>query len=186
MQDPKVNPRTVMGPSGLTADQLALYFAVKKPPDGPYLTTTMAELTKSFVDEGIVENVRGDIAFAQAIIETGWFRFDGQVAWYQNNFAGIGATDGGEAGATFPNAATGVRAQIQHLRAYADPNAKTCTKPPLYTDCVDPRFDRVDPKGRAPTWEQMGNGNWATDPAYSVKVIGLYNEMRVFCGLAPI
>ena len=52
--------------------------------------------------------------------------------------------------------------------------------------CVDPRFDKVDPKGKAPTWEQMGYGNWATDEFYALKIVGLYNEIRVFYGLDPI
>jgi hypothetical protein len=176
----------VMGSSTLTADQLVWFFNVKKPPDGPLLTTTINDLAQHFVDEGIIEGVRGDLAFAQAIVETGWFRYGGQVKWTQNNFSGLGAVDGGDAGATFPNAATGVRAQMQHLRAYADPTATKCATPPLYTDCVDARFDQVDPKGKAPTWDDMGNGNWATDPGYAAKVIDLYNQMRAFAGLAPI
>lgn len=183
---PPPNPRTVMGSSTLTRDQLIWFFNVKKPPDGPLLTTTINDLVQHFVDEGTIEGVRGDLAFAQAIVETGWFRYGGQVQWTQNNFSGLGAVDGGGAGATFPNAATGVRAQMQHLRAYADPTATKCAKPPLYTDCVDTRFDLVDPKGKAPTWDDMGNGNWATDPGYAAKVIDLYNQMRAFAGLAPI
>jgi hypothetical protein len=184
--DPAQNPRTVMGPSTLTKDQLVWYFMGHKPPDGPYLTTTLPDLASHFIDEGIIEGVRGDIAFAQSLIETGWFRYGGQVKWQQNNFSGLGAVDGGGGGETFPNAATGVRAQMQHLRAYADPTATKCAKPPLYTECVDTRFDQVDPKGKAPSWEQMGNGNWATDPGYALKVVGLYNDMRLYYGLSPI
>ena len=184
--DPALNPRTIMGPSTLSADQLVLYFEFKKPPGAPKLTTTIQLLAQHFIDEGHIEGVRGDIAFAQSVIETGWFLYGGQVDWTQNNFSGIGATDGGEAGATFPNAAEGVRAQIQHLRAYADPTATKCASPPLYTACVDPRFDKVDPKGKAPSWEQMGYGNWATDQFYALKIVGLYNEMRTFYGIAPI
>jgi flagellum-specific peptidoglycan hydrolase FlgJ len=50
---------------------------------------------------------------------------------------------------------------------------------------VDPRFDFVSPKGKAPTWNQMGNGNWATDPNYASTVINLYNRMRSYAGLPP-
>ena len=74
--------------------------------------------------------------------------------------------------ATFPDARTGVRAQIQHLRAYADATATTCAQPPLHNPCVDPRFNLVSPKGKAPTWNQFGNGKWATDPTYASKIIG--------------
>ena len=45
--------------------------------------------------------IRGDVAFAQAMHETDYFRFTGDVRNGQNNFAGIGATGGGARGASF-------------------------------------------------------------------------------------
>jgi Mannosyl-glycoprotein endo-beta-N-acetylglucosaminidase len=179
-------PVPVMGQSDLGADQIAGFFWAHQPPGSPCLTVSVEELTAYFAWHGNLENVRGDIAFAQAIVETGWFRYGGQVQCWQNNFGGIGATDGGAAGASFPSADTGVRAQIQHLRAYADSTATSCTQPPLHTPCADPRFDLVNPKGKAPTWNQMGNGNWATDPNYAAKVINLYNQMRAYAGLPGV
>jgi Mannosyl-glycoprotein endo-beta-N-acetylglucosaminidase len=176
----------VMGQSSLTSEQIAGFFRVNQPPGSPCLTVSIEQLTADFVWEGNVENVRGDLAFAQSIIETGWFRYGGQVQCEQNNYGGLRATDGGAQGASFPDADTGVRAQIQHLRAYADSSATTCTVPPLHTPCVDPRFDLVSPKGKAPTWNQMGNGNWATDPNYASKVINLYNRMRAGAGLPGV
>jgi Mannosyl-glycoprotein endo-beta-N-acetylglucosaminidase len=176
----------VMGTSDLTAEQIAAFFWANQPPGSPCLNVSVEDLSAYFVWEGNVENVRGDIAFAQSIVETGWFRYGGQVQCGQNNYAGIGATDGGPAGATFPDADTGVRAQIQHLRAYADPSATSCTQPPLHTPCVDPRFDMVSPKGKAPVWNQMGNGNWATSSAYASNVLNLYNRMRTSAGLPPV
>jgi hypothetical protein len=173
----------VRGQSGATAEQMVWWFYANKPPDGPYLTVTMQELTAYFVQEGNDENVRGDIAFAQSIVETGWFRYGGQVQWWQNNYGGLGAVDGGGQGASFPDARTGVRAQIQHLRAYADP---TVTEWNLAYPLVDPRFHLVSPKGKAPTWNDMGNGNWATDPMYGQTVIGIYNQMRQWLGLPPV
>jgi len=92
--------------------------------------------------------VTGDVAFVQGIVETAWYRFSGSVPAWTNNFAGSGATDTNPNPATFPDARTGVRAQIQHLRAYADPSAFACAAPPLHNPCVDPRFDLVVPKGR--------------------------------------
>jgi hypothetical protein len=176
----------VMGQSDLTAEQVAAFFWANQPPGSPCLTVFVEDLSAFFVWEGNVENVRGDIAFAQSIVETGWFRYGGQVQCWQNNYAGLGATDGGAAGASFPDADTGVRAQIQHLRAYADPSATSCTQPPLHTPCVDPRFNLVNPKGKAPTWNQMGNGNWATSTTYASSVLNLYNRMRAFAGLPPV
>jgi hypothetical protein len=176
----------VMGQSSLSSGQLAAFFWANQPPGSPCLTVSVEELTGYFVWEGNVENVRGDIAFAQSILETGWFRYGGQVQCWQNNYAGLGATDGGAQGASFPDADTGVRAQIQHLRAYADPSATSCSQPPLHTPCVDPRFDLVNPKGKAPTWNQMGNGNWATSPSYGANVLNIYNRMRAYVGLPPV
>lgn len=175
-----------MGQSSLTWEQLAQFFWANDPPGSPCLTVSLEQLTQYFVWEGNVENVRGDIAFAQSIVETGWFRYGGQVQCGQNNYGGIGATDGGGQGASFPDANTGVRAQIQHLRAYADPSATSCSQPPLHTPCADPRFDAVQPKGKAPTWDHMGNGNWATSPNYGANVLNMYNRMRTYWGLPAV
>lgn len=121
----------------------------------------------------------------QSVVETGWFRFSGSVPASSNNFAGIGATDTNPAPAVFADARTGVRAQIQHLRAYADPAATTCTVPPLRNPCVDPRFALVVPKGKAPAWNQLGNGNWATASTYGATILQLYTEALAFNGLRP-
>ena len=168
----------VMGASRLDARQLAGWFNTRQPrPSGTYAATVPVEtLALYFIEEGAAEGVTGDVAFMQAIVETGWMRFSGTVPAWKNNFAGIGATDGNPDAAAFPDARTGVRAQIQHLRAYADPTAYACTVPPLHNPCVDPRFDLVVPKGKAPTWNQMGNGNWASASTYAGSILGLYSE----------
>lgn len=83
--------------------------------------------------------------------ETGWLRFGGDVTVSQYNFSGIGAVGGGAKGASFPDVRTGIRAQVQHLRAYADSSATTAS---LANAVVDPRFTYVR-KGAAPwssTW----------------------------------
>ena len=154
---------SIMGPSRLTAGQLVAWFDGRQAAvAGAYRATVPVEaLAASYIEEGAAEGVTGDVAFVQAIVETGWFRFSGVVRPEDNNFAGIGATGGASPPAAFPDARTGVRAQIQHLRAYADPSADACTVPPLHNPCVDPRFDLVTPKGKAPTWNQLGHGNWA-------------------------
>jgi len=156
----------------LSVDQMVAWF--ESYPGRPTYRASVGirELVTYYVEEGNAEGVRGDIAFAQAIVETGWF--SSTLTQTKNNFAGIGAVDTDPLGgaATFPDARTGVRAQIQHLRAYADKTATTCTTPPLHRACVDPRFHLVSPKGKAPTWNQFGNGVWATDPTYSFKIVG--------------
>jgi hypothetical protein len=178
VKGPAAGPVPVMGQSDLGADQIAGFFWAHQPPGSPCLTVSVEELTAYFAWHGNVENVRGDIAFAQSIVETGWFRYGGQVQCWQNNYAGMSGS--------FPDAETGVRAQIQHLRAYADPSATSCSQPPLQTPCVDPTFNFVSPKGKAPNWNDMGNGNWATSPDYAAKVLTVYNEMRAYAGLPGV
>lgn len=177
----------VMGPSRLTGAQITAWFLGRSPqPGGAFgATVAPATLAQYYVEEGAAEGVAGDVAFVQGIVETGWYRFGGSVPGWKNNFAGIGATDTNPAPASFPDARTGVRAQIQHLRAYGDPGAATCTVPPLRNPCVDPRFHMVAPKGKAPTWNQMGNGNWATSTTYASSILRLYNEALAFNGLPP-
>jgi hypothetical protein len=183
---PSPTPATVpiMGASRLGAAQLAAWFNGRQPrPPGVYSATVPVEtLAQYYIEEGAAEGVTGDVAFMQSIVETGWFRFSGTVPAWMNNFAGIGATDTNPNPATFPDARTGVRAQIQHLRAYADPGAYACSVPPLANPCVDPRFALVVPKGRAPTWNQMGNGNWASASTYATTILTLYDEARAYNG----
>jgi hypothetical protein len=178
------NTYRVMGPNRVSAGTIVAWFNTRTPrPPGNYAATVPVDtLASIFVDEGAAEGVTGDIAFVQSIVETGWFRFSGSIAAGNNNFAGIGATDTNPAPAVFADARTGVRAQIQHLRAYADSSATTCTVPPLHHPCVDPRFNLVSPKGRAPTWNEFGNGNWASASTYSTTILALYTELLSFSG----
>ena len=186
---PTVVPPTgtvrVMGVSRLSGAQLVAWFNGRQPRfAGVYRATVAVEtLADHYVREGAAEGVTGDVAFVQGIVETGWFRFEGSVHPSTNNFAGIGASGAQASPSAFPDARTGVRAQIQHLRAYADPGAYACTVPPLHNPCVDPRFDLVVPKGKAPTWNQLGSGNWAASPTYATSILGLYDEALRFSSL---
>lgn len=173
----------IMAPTRLSAPQLTAWFASRPGRREAYRATVPLEtLVRIYLEEGADEAVAGDLAFVQAVVETGWFRFQGLVTPGQNNFAGLGATDERPAPATFPDARTGVRAQIQHLRAYADPDAVACASPPLGHPCADPRFHLVAPKGRAHTWNQMGGGNWATSPAYGDTILRLYRDALAHAG----
>jgi len=185
--EPPFVPVPIMGPARLTAGQLASWFNGRQVGiTGSYRASVPVEtLAAYYVDEGVAEGVTGDVAFVQAVVETGWFRFAGLVRPEDNNFAGIGATDTGPSPAAFPDARTGVRAQIQHLRAYADASAYACTVPPLHNPCVDPRFALVLPKGKAPAWNQLGNGNWATASTYAASILTLYDEARAAIGKSP-
>jgi len=178
----------IMGASAVTSAQIVAWFRNHPQPAGPYAASVpVDQLAQLFVSEGAAEGVRGDIAFVQSIVETGWFRFGGSVPASYNNFSGLGATGGSGAPiASFPSAQMGVRAQIQHLRRYADSTATSCTVPPLHYPCVDPRFDLVVPAGKAPTWNQMGDGNWATSSTYASSILNLYNDLRVYSGLRRV
>ena len=101
----------IMGPAQIDAGRLASWFHGRSPqPGGAYAATVSVEtLATYYLQEGAAEGVRGDVAFIQAIVETGWFRFGGSVPAWKNNFAGIGATDTNPAPAAFPDARTGVR-----------------------------------------------------------------------------
>ena len=116
----------------------------------PKLTCSVEELVYSFVRAGYIENIRWDIAFAQSIKETGYFKYGGQVLYTQNNFAGIGALNGGASGATFSSAFEGALAQMQHLKAYAN------TDDIAWKKLVDPRFNLIAKRGWAPYLEWLG------------------------------
>lgn len=167
----------VMGPDRHTAEELGAWFRSKSIVGAKLSPTEVTELAQLFIEEGRAEGVTGDIAFIQAILETGWFRFSTRMPVHHNNFSGIGAVDGGSSSAVFSSRREGVRAQIQHLRAYSDPTVTTAN---LHRPLVDPRFHLVSPKGKAPAWSQYGNGIWATDPGYAGKIAQLHSELRNF------
>ncbi|HZP30946.1 MAG TPA: glucosaminidase domain-containing protein [Acidimicrobiia bacterium] len=170
---------TVMGTPHVTATQMVAWFSARTShASGWKVAEWPPTVALRYIEEGAAEHVAGDVAFVQAVLETGWFRFDDStVPPSYNNFAGIGATDVNPMPAQFATVQDGIRAQIQHLRAYADTTATTCTSPPLHNPCVDPRFDLVSPKGKAPSWKQFGNGNWATDTDYAAKIWNLYRDL---------
>lgn len=167
----------IAGEAVATAKQMARYSLGKNPfPQLPYCT--MEELAQMFLDEGRLEGIRGDIAFVQALKETGYFRYGGIVQPFQNNYAGIGALNSNAVGqaAAFPDPQTGVQAQIQHLKAYA-------TTTSLYNPCVDPRFSFVT-RGIAPYVEWLGAADnpagmgWAVPGAgYGASVMQMLDAM---------
>ena len=184
------SPTSVTGPSSLTAAQIVKWFKASAPADAVYSATVpIEELVQTFLEESADENVRGDIAFAQSVVETRWFAYGGQVQAYQNNYAGIGVCDSCTGGAVFPDARTGVRAQIQHLRNYADTGSRSwnLTYPPvtqLYPTAKS--YDNFKYKGVAPDWSTWGNGIWASAPDYAHTVLTRYNKLRTSNGLAPV
>jgi hypothetical protein len=119
------------------------------------------DLPKLYREEATIEGVNYDIAFSQMCVETGFLRFGGDIKPSQNNFAALGSIGGASESATFPSARIGVRAHIQHLKAYA-------SLEPLVQELVDPRF-RFVTRGVAPLISQL-SGRWAADPQYGTKI----------------
>jgi uncharacterized protein YlxW (UPF0749 family) len=167
----------IMGPTVLTGAEMASW--LRSSGSSPRLSdgVTVEQIAQMYVDEGTAENVRGDVAFAQASIETGGFSAGGS----DNNFSGLGACDGCGGQNRFPTALDGIRAQIQLLKAYA--GGGPLTNPPSpYWWGPDPmtaanKYDNFGGKGSAPTWQAMGGGKWASDRSYSGKVLGTYGKM---------
>lgn len=132
--------------------------------------STIERFAQIFYEEANAEGVKAEIAFTQCMKETGFLKYGGDVLPNQYNFAGIGAT-GGVHGAKFKNVRTGIRAQIQHLKAYASTS-------PLKNACVDPRFNYVT-RNTAPYVEWLGkqenpNGyGWATAKNYGYDIVGM-------------
>ena len=169
----------IEGTSSVTANSLIMYFKRKnvlypayyKNSDAP----TIEKFCQIYVEEAKAENIKVEVAFMQAMLETGWLKFGGVVEISQYNFAGIGALDGGVKGASFSSVREGVRAQIQHLKAYAN-------KEPLKNQQVDPRFHLVK-RGTAKYVEWLGQQEnpsgygWATSSEYGKKILRLIKEL---------
>lgn len=124
------------------------------------LNCTIDEFVDIAYEEAKIEGVRADIVIAQAIWETGYFQYGGIVSPNDNNYAGIGATGLIGVKEKFKTPRIGLRAQIQHLKAYASTNS-------LVLDIVDPRFKYVT-RGSAPSVEEL-SGKWAV-PGYSTSI----------------
>jgi hypothetical protein len=90
----------------------------------PEIDPRYGSIATEYMRIGEALGVRWDFAFYQMIIETGSLTYrngnrSGDVKPAQNNFAGLGATGGGETGESFKDIATGVRGHIEHLLMYA-------------------------------------------------------------------
>jgi N-acetylmuramoyl-L-alanine amidase/Mannosyl-glycoprotein endo-beta-N-acetylglucosaminidase len=133
------------------------------------------DLPKLYREEATIEKVNYDIAFCQMCVETGFLRFGGDIQPEQNNFAGLGTIGSGTEAATFESARIGVRAHIQHLKAYASTDA-------LVQEVVDPRF-RFVPRGVAPLIDQL-SGRWSADLQYGEKIKAVLKQLYESAGLS--
>jgi hypothetical protein len=129
------------------------------------------DLAFIYIEESAVEGVNHDTAFAQMCLETGFLSFTGLVTPDQNNFCGLGSIGPGQPGERFSDPRTGVRAHIQHLKAYA-------TDTPLKQDLVDPRYHYVR-YGSSPAIRGL-SGTWAADRQYADKIANILERLYDF------
>jgi glucan-binding repeat-containing protein len=156
----------ITGTSLATVEQMQAYIKSVN----PNVAQSVLDMIPYYLSEGEAEGIRGDIAFAQSCLETGNFTFQGSaVTLSQNNFCGMGVTSNGVKGCSFATPQLGIRAQIQHLKAYA-------TTDTLNQECIDTRFKYVQ-RGCAPYVEWLGipdnpyGKGWAATKGYGERVL---------------
>ena len=166
---------SIAGKAVATAAQMVAYIKAKRPD----VEQSVIDMIPLYLSEGKTEGIAGDIAFAQSCVETGNFAFPQEtckVTLAQNNFAMMGVVAADSTGESFATPQIGIRAQIQHLKAYANAEA-------LVGACVDPRFKYVT-RGSAPYVEWLGQQEnpqgkgWATAKGYGDRILAVLAEIR--------
>ncbi|MEE0136268.1 N-acetylmuramoyl-L-alanine amidase [Blautia stercoris] len=172
----------ITGTSSVTVSQMVKYYNTYSSIAYPSAALTkggaadIETFCKIIKEEADAENMKADVVFIQAMLETGYLKFGGDVKISQFNFAGLGATGNGVAGNSFKDVRTGIRAQVQHLKAYANKEA-------LKNTCIDVRFSYVT-RGSAPYVEWLGiqenpnGGGWAASKNYGNDLLGLINKLK--------
>lgn len=162
----------ILGAAEATPEQMTAFIRRRNPQ--PKLACSVEEIVRLYYEEAAAEGVRADVALCQALKETGFFAYGGDVLPEQNNYCGLGATGNKAKGAYFATPQQGVRAHIQHLMAYA-----TTERP--HAPLVDPRYDlvrlyRSDIYGKIRTWTGL-NGVWAVPgTSYGQDILLLHRE----------
>lgn len=179
----------IMGSTQTSVDQMVRYYnanasgydTFKSKYDGKYDgclakggASTINQFAQIVYEEAIAEGVKPEVVFTQCMKETAFLKYGGEVNPNQYNFAGIGAT-GSVHGATFENVRMGIRAQVQHLKAYGSLDN-------LINQCVDPRFNLVS-RGSAKYVEWLGKkenptgSGWATSKNYGHDIVNMINVL---------
>lgn len=179
----------IMGSTQTSVDQMVRYYNAnasgydkfKSKYDGKYDgslakggASTINQFAQIVYEEAIAEGVKPEVVFTQCMKETAFLKYGGEVNPNQYNFAGIGAT-GSVHGASFENVRMGIRAQVQHLKAYGSLDK-------LINQCVDPRFNLVS-RGSAKYVEWLGKkenptgSGWATSKNYGHDIVNMINVL---------
>jgi len=167
LQRPPI-PELILGQGIISAEDMSV-FLINTNPD--IQSDFVRDLAQIYTEEAYMEGINHDVAFAQMILETGYLRFGGLVSFEMYNFAGLGSTGPGHPGLSFPDARTGVRAHIQHLKAYA-------SEEPLNQILVNPRYFFVN-LGSSPSISGLA-GTWAADPLYADKINNILERLYFF------
>ena len=114
--------------------------------------SNIKDFCKILYEEAQSEGVSPEVLYGQVMKETGYLKFGNLVQPNQCNFGGLGATGPGNPGYTFGSVREGLRAQVQHLKAYGSTES-------LVNPCIDARFKYVS-RGCAPRTVDL-NGKWA-------------------------
>lgn len=160
-------PEYIMGKGLLPAEDMTNFLLDTNPGAEKSYVESLALI---YTEEAAIEGVNHDVAFAQMCLETGFLRFGGLVTPDMNNFCGLGSIGPGQNGESFPNPRTGIRAHVQHLKAYA-------TDAPLNQELVDPRYRYVR-QGSSPAIKGL-SGTWAADRSYAEKIDGILNRLYI-------
>ncbi|MDR2746891.1 MAG: glucosaminidase domain-containing protein [Treponema sp.] len=158
-------PLRILGAGQVPGEALSRFLLALNPAAGESFAE---ELAGYYTEEAGAEGVNHDVAFAQMCLETGFLRFGNLVSPDMNNFCGLGAIGPEQRGERFSEPRIGVRAHIQHLKAYA-------TEEPPQGDLVDPRYRWVR-YGSAPTIYGLA-GTWAADKEYGEKIRDILEEL---------
>ncbi|MCI7185375.1 MAG: tetratricopeptide repeat protein [Mitsuokella jalaludinii] len=165
---------TIMGAAEASEEQMVRYIEKRNPQ--PKLNCSVEDIVRYYYEEAGREGIRPDVALCQALKETGFFAYGGDVSPKQNNFCGLGATGNREPGASFATPQLGVRAHIQHLMAYA-------TQEQPHGAIVDPRYkhvvvNRPDIHGHITKWTGL-NGVWAVPGTrYGQEILYLWQQAQ--------
>ena len=165
---------TIMGAAEASEEQMVHYIEKRNPQ--PKLNCSVEDIVRYYYEEAGREGIRPDVALCQALKETGFFAYGGDVSPKQNNFCGLGATGNREPGASFATPQLGVRAHIQHLMAYA-------TQERPHGAIVDPRYkhvvvNRPDIHGHITKWTGL-NGVWAVPGTrYGQEILYLWQQAQ--------
>ena len=177
--DPPSSPGlSIMGASALNAPELTGWFVAQGYTD--LTSTPITKLANWYVTDGAKEGVRGDVAFAQAVLETGGFSSPDAVNL--NNYAGIGHCDSCGQGWSFPSPEAGVVGHLQLLRLFAGGGTAPKPAPPPVLPALTPASQGR--QGCCATWESL-TGVWATDPTYGIQILTMYEQMLELATSSP-